>query len=144
MKMNIRAGKLFLCIACLMFYTLVEASEVLMGTIDDSPRWGSGWLELNGPRDFSQGNKLSLYIGGDAEKVKVRLLPKGSDPNSRAGILPGVYQVPDDRIVVIKLLANRPSIVQVSVHGGSNPWGKYPLGGNNGPATLEQVVVTGK
>lgn len=100
---------------------------------------------MNSPRNFSQGDKLVLSIGGNAEKVKVRLLPKGSDPNSRAGMLPGVYKVPaDNRVVVIELQASRPSVVQVSVHGGSNPWGKYPLGGNNCPTTLEQVVVTEK
>lgn len=145
MKMNSITYNLTLIVIALTLSAVVEASEVLMGTIDDSPRWGSGWLELNGPRDFSQGDKLVLSIGGSAKKIKVRLLPRGSDPNSRAGMLPGVYKVPEDnRVVVIELQANRASIVQISVHGGPNPWGKYPLGGDNGPATLEQVVVTEK
>ncbi len=128
-----------------MFSVVVEAAEVLMGDIEDSPRWGSGALVLDPPRNFSQGEKLELIIGGSAEKIKVRLLPKNKKPDTSAGVLPNFYEVPkDNRTVLIELKEDRLNIVQVSVHGGPKPWGKYSLGGNNGPATIEQVVVIGK
>jgi len=128
-----------------LFLKVGTANEILMGTKDDSPRWYCGWLELNNPTDFSQSDKLELIIGGTAEKIKIRLLPKGSDPNTQTGILPKIYDVPkNNRVVLIQLESNRPNIVQISVHGGPNPWGKYPLGGSNGPATLEQVIVKRK
>ena len=31
--------------------------------------------------------------------------------------------------------------IKVRLHGGSNPWGAFPLGGGNGPATLEKVEL---
>jgi len=121
--------------------TTAMAGQLLTGETGVSSRWGSGWLDLVNPIDFKSKNKLRLTIGGTAKKIKVRLLPKGRSPDTTAGMLPAVFTVPSNRIVELKLQGDRPQIIQISVHGGANPWGKYPLGGGNGPATLESAEI---
>ena len=121
--------------------TTAKAGQLLSGETGVSSRWGSGWLDLDNPTDFKNKNKLRLTIGGTAKKIKVRLLPKGRSPDTTAGMLPAVFTVPDNRIVELKIQGERPQVVQISVHGGANPWGKYPLGGKNGPATLESAEI---
>ncbi len=113
----------------------------LTGAAGSSSRWGSGWIDLEETMDFKKGDKLRLSIGGTARKIKVRLLPRGQSPDSTAGILPGDVAVPPNKIVEVELRSDRPNISQISVHGGSNPWGAYPLGGENGPATLEKAEL---
>jgi len=111
--------------------------QYLAGETGSSSRWGSGWLDLTTSRDFVKGDRLRLQIGGTAEKVIVRLLSRGMSPESSAGIVGGAIAVPENRIVEVALDTDRKGIIQISVHGGPNPWGKFPLGGNNGPATIE-------
>lgn len=112
-------------------------STVLKGRIGASSRWGSGWIDLASARDFAKDDVLQLKIGGTAKSILVRLIAKGQSPDSANGIIGVGVNVPDDRIIKIKLSSAYYNIVQISVHGGSNPWGKYPLGESNGPATLE-------
>lgn len=109
----------------------------LAGEIGSSSHWGSGWLDLATVTDFAAGDVLRLRIGGTASKVLVRLLPEGKFPDSTVGIVGGAVTVPENRIVEVVLDEDRKGIIQISVHGGPNPWGGFPLGGGNGPATLE-------
>ena len=114
---------------------------VLSGEYGSSPQWGSGWLNLSTPMNFTAGDTLRLKIGGTAKKVLVRLLPEGKFPDSSEGIIGNAISVPENRTIKIALKDNRYNIIQISVHGGPNPWGKFPLGGDNGPATLESVSL---
>ncbi len=106
-----------------------------------SSRWGSAWLDLGTVTEFFRGDRLRLTIGGTAEQVLVRLLPRGSSPDKPVGILPETYSVPPNRILEVLLNSNHSGITQISVHGGPNPWGMYPLGDENGSATLTDVVL---
>lgn len=114
-------------------------AETLAGAIGSSSQWGSGWLDLAPPVDFTKGDRLKLLIGGTANKILVRLLPKGASPDTSAGIVGGAIDVPKSRIVEVTLPQDRKQVIQISVHGGPNPWGKFPLGGGNGPATIESA-----
>jgi len=75
---------------------------VLEGDIGSLAKWGSAWIDLATPRDFKKGERLRLTLGGSgdpkkkpAEKVLVRLLRKGDDPNLPVGILtPSGISVP--------------------------------------------------
>jgi hypothetical protein len=115
--------------------------KLLAGEIGSSSRWGSGWIDLATTTDFAKGDRLRLKIGGTAAKILVRLLPKGVSPDSPQGIISGVITVPENRIIEVVLATDRKGIVQISVHGGPNPWGRYPLGGGNGPATIEAAEL---
>lgn len=116
-------------------------TKFLDGEIGSSSRWGSGWLDLATTTNFMRGDRLRLKIGGTADKILVRLLPKGGSPDSSVGIIGGAIIVPENRIVEVVLDTDRKEIIQISVHGGPNPWGKFPLGGGNGPATLETAEL---
>ncbi len=115
--------------------------QTLAGESGSSPRWGSGWLDLATITDFAAGDLLRLRIGGTASKVLVRLLPEGKFPDSSVGILGGPVTVPENRIVEVVLDKDRKGIIQISVHGGPNPWGKFPLGGGNGLATIDSAEI---
>jgi hypothetical protein len=110
--------------------------ELVAGETGSSLQWGSGWLDLATVTDFAAGDLLRLHIGGTADRILVRLLPEGKFPDSSDGIIGGAVTVPENRIVEVVLDKDRKGIIQISVHGGPNPWGKFPLGGGNGPATL--------
>ena len=120
--------------------TKEEITIPLLGEIGSSPRWGSGWLDLTTPTDFLNGDRIRITVGGSATKVLVRLLSKGQSPDTSAGRIGGTITVPEDRIIEVTLKYDRKEIIQVSVHGGPNPW-NIPLGGGNGPATLEEAEV---
>jgi hypothetical protein len=114
--------------------SLAEDCQKLVGTIGASPQWGSGWIDLSST-ELKAGNHLRLTIGGSAEKVLVRILRQGEPPDSASGIL-DQFVVPEDRVIDVKLDQDFSGVRQISVHGGPNPWGQFPLGGGNGPATL--------
>jgi len=116
--------------------TGVSAYHRLNGEIGASARWGSGWLNLSAARQFHRGDRLRLKLGGTAKKIVIRLLPQGADPNEPQVIVGDVTVVPDNRIVELILDTDVADVVQISVHGKSNPWGLYDLGAANGPATL--------
>jgi len=116
----------------------------LSGKTDASSSWGSGWLDLDTPTDFGKGDVLRLSIGGTAQKVLVRLLPQGQPTGSSTGILRETISVPKNRVVEITISSDRKDIIQISVHGGSNPWGKFSLGWDNGSATIESADLIRK
>jgi hypothetical protein len=122
-------------------FTPEPTTQLLTGESGSSSQWGSGWLNLPAPRDFAKGEQLRLRIGGSAEKILVRLLAKGMSPDSSRGLLGGTITVPEDRIVEVPIDIDRKSVIQISVHGGPNPWDKS-LGQRNGPATLEAVELS--
>lgn len=128
-----------LAIVCSVALPATVCAQTLSGATGSSSEWGSGWLVLAPPVDFAKGEHLKLFIGGSADRILVRLLPKGASPDTSVGIIPGVVNVPKSRIVEVTLPEDRKQIVQISVHGGPNPWGKFPLGGGNGPATIESA-----
>jgi len=111
-------------------------AQTIQGEIGSSARWGTGWLDLVKKRDFHKGDRLRLTVGGSANKIVVRLLSRGSDPNTPSGIDGGIVRVPENRVVEITLQEDHKNVTQISVHGSANPWGRFPLGGGNGPATL--------
>ena len=140
-KSDKRLCTIFIFLSILFSLTLPSAvsAQALAGATGSSSQWGSGWLDLAPPVDFAKGEHLKLFIGGSADRIIIRLLPRGASPDTSAGIIAGVVNVPKSRIVEITLRENRKQIVQISVHGGPNPWGKFPLGGGNGPATIESA-----
>lgn len=115
----------------------------LSGDIGSSRNWGSGWLDLWQTMDFKKGDTLRLTVGGTASQIVVRLLSAGTDPNTPSGIDGGIISVPDNRVVDMVLSEDHENVVQISVHGGSNVWGLFPLGGGNGPASLVEVEIIG-
>ena len=115
-----------------------HAASTLPGTVGASPQYASGWIDFPQPVDFAKGDRLRLVIGGSATKILLRMLSKGHSRDSSEGLLGGVIDVPKTRVVELTLGENRAQVVQISVHGGPNPWGKFPLPGN-GPATLQAV-----
>jgi len=115
-----------------------QSWQRLHGGIGSSSRWGSGWLDLAATTDFKKGDRLRLSIGGSATKVLIRLLSRGESPDDAVGII-GEFSIPPSRNIEVTLKEDRKSVIQISVHGGPNPWGKFPLGGGNGPATLQSA-----
>src|SRR5271165_2632910 len=122
-------------VACILSSRCVYA-EPLRGHIGGSSMWKSGWLDLGPPVDFRSGDIIRLKIGGTAERIMVRFLTVGDSPDDPVGIEGGALPVPSNRTVDLTLQHDYPQTKQISVHGGSNPWGLYPLGENNGPATI--------
>ena len=123
-------------VACILSSRLVYA-EPLRGHIGAASVWKSGWLDLDPPVDFRSGDIIRLKIGGTAERIIVRFLTVGESPGDPVGIEGGALPVQGaDRTVDLTLKGDHPQTKQISVHGGSNPWGLYPLGENNGPATI--------
>lgn len=114
-------------------------SEHLKGRIGSSTQWDSGWMDLEVTTSFKRGEQLRIRVGGTAHTVLVRLLEEGADPNDPVGLDGGAIRVPEDRVVQLVLEQDHDDVVQISVHGGPNPWNLYPLGGDNGPATILSV-----
>jgi hypothetical protein len=113
-------------------------SERLDGTVGAVEKFGSGWIDLQRPVDFLKGDRLRLVIGGNATSVVIRLLAKDKARDSSEGLLGGPVKVPKTRVVEVVLREDRLKVVQISVHGGPNPWGHFPMP-NNGPAALQSV-----
>jgi len=122
-------------------YASDAARMEIKGVAGFSRQWGSGWIDLASVRDFEKGETLELKIGGTAKTVVVRLLEKGKSPDSRDGILGAPAPVPKSRVIRVPVKSTYRNIIQISVHGGPNPWGAYPLGTSNGPATLESAAI---
>jgi hypothetical protein len=110
----------------------------MAGGIGASDQFSSGWLDLRPMSDFPRGTRLRLQIGGSAQKAVVRLLSQGDSPDSPSGIV-GAFDIPTDRILMVTLDSEYKNVVQISSHGGSKPWGMFPLGGGNGPAYVTQI-----
>jgi hypothetical protein len=129
---------LHLVILVLSLPVTAHAAQTMAGTVGASPQYASGWIDFPQPVDFSKGERLRMVIGGSATKIIVRMLAKGQSGDSSDGLLGGVIDVPKTRVVELSLGEDRAQIVQISVHGGPNPWGKFPMPGN-GPATLQAI-----
>ena len=115
------------------------ASEHIKGRIGSSTQWDSGWIDLDVVTSFKRGDKLRLRVGGSANSILLRFLEKGDSPDDATGFDGGVINVPEDRVVQVILEEDHDDVVQISVHGGPNPWNLYPMGGDNGPATILSV-----
>lgn len=121
--------------------TQVAAQGALTCTPGAAPQWGSGWCDFSTPVRFAKGERLRLAVGGSAMKIIVRFLPmsgKGKE-DTPIGVIPVPYAVPQSRLVEVVVPHDTSGIIQISVHGGPNPWNQYPLGAGNGPATLTGV-----
>jgi hypothetical protein len=114
----------------------------LQGTPGSNQQWGSGWLNLNPPMNFHTGDKLRLSIGGArVKRVIVRLLGATENAETSAGAIPEPKEVKQG-VVEVVLTEDYPQIKQISVHGGTDLWnGAFNLGSDNGPATLNKVVL---
>ena len=111
-------------------------AETLSG-LSGRSSWGAGWIKLDHPVNFNNGDRLRLLIGGTATKILLRLLPKGQSPASSVGIVGGPIKVPESRIIEVDITQDRKQVVQISVYGGEKPWDKFFLGHGNGPAFIE-------
>jgi len=120
-----------------LFAWLMRGWQPLRGRIGVSTRWASSWIELASPVDFQRGDRLRLTLAGNATRILIRVLPAGADPNQPVGIIAGTpFKVPQNKIVELTLTDEYRAVIQISVHGGPNPWGTFPLGRENGPVTL--------
>jgi hypothetical protein len=117
-----------------------QSLEALHGSAGKDVRWNSGWFDFTQPTNFFKGDQLRLSVGGTATKVVVRFLDDPRRADSPEGVI-GVFPVGPDRSVRITLDSDYKGILQVSTHGGPNPWNLYDLGGSNGAATLSAVQV---
>src|SRR5262245_59676823 len=61
--------------------------QTLKGKIGVTTEWKSAWLDLERPRTFKSWDRIRLILGGDAERVVVRLLGQDQDPNEPVGIV---------------------------------------------------------
>ena len=111
----------------------------LEGKIGLSKQWKSGWIDLNEPTNFYKGDSLSVIVGGTAKKIILRLLSSNNDPNSPIGIVGRIHEVNGNGEVNVRLSKDYSKVIQISVHGGENPWGVYPLGLNNAAAFIQSV-----
>ena len=116
----------------------VSTKTVLTGNIGSAPEFGSSWIDLSSPMDFKENDSLILDVAG-ASKVLVRLLVINGSPDQPVVII-GQYTVVNGQASVF-IKQSYIGIKQISVHGGENPWGRYPLGAGNKPATLQQVIL---
>lgn len=139
-----RASRFWSLIFCLLMPAVGVAAQdcerLDVQSVGSSQEWGSGWLDLEDSRDFAPGETLRLQIRGKASTVLVRLLRQGGDPNSLEGVIGEPVQLDDRGPVSIELQESFDDVVQISVHGGPNPWG-IQLGADNGPATIISAEV---
>ncbi len=125
-----------LVISIFLIFVPIANSEPLKGNIGISEHSDSSWLDLEKVRDFKKGDRLRLKVGGTSKKIIVRFLSKKTDPNTPSGVDGDIIDIPQDRIIEIVLEENHNEVVQISVHGGTNPWGLFFLGPGNGSATI--------
>ena len=137
--------KVVSCVAalCIALPALAEPLAGRMGSAfgdgpPQRPDWQSSWLDLPAPTDFHRGETIRLTVTGPAENVVVRLRGDGASPTGASGVEGGRRAKPTNGVLDIKLAADHPHVVQISVHGGQHAW-DYELGAMNGPATLVSV-----
>jgi hypothetical protein len=117
----------------------IAIADSLVGHIGVSQRWGSGWIDFGSPTEFRAGEKLRIKLRQDgAKRVLVRLLPFGASPDDPIGIIGNQPFSVQDGVVTVTLDKNYANIIQLSVHGGEQPW-NFSLGSDNGPATIVGV-----
>ena len=116
-----------------------QRSSALRGRIGVSHEWHSSWIDLDAVTSFTRGDKLRLRVAGTAHTIVLRLLPTGASADDPAGIDGDTIAVPKDRVVVVALQDDHANIEQISIHGGPNPWNRYPLGEDNGDPVLQTI-----
>src|SRR5687767_7225491 len=111
---SVFARAVALCAIALLTTSTVSADS-LGGTFESAggSEWQSAWLNLVEPETFRKNDRLSITLGGDAENVVVRLLPKGAKADSEAGREGLVRKVPPDRVLVVVLTRNHPEVTQI-------------------------------
>jgi len=138
---GIMKQKVYLLLVVFIAVLSIEGSVIgqpLDCLFGSSSRWGSGWCDFEHPINLTEGTCLRLSIGGTANKILVRILRAGEDPNEPIGLLGNPITVPNNRKIIIRLERTYSNVVQISVHGGPQAW-HFNLGSNNGPATLLMV-----
>lgn len=115
--------------------------QELFGTIGMSAQWKSAWIDFDKPMNFRRGDRLRISLGGNASKVIVRLLSVREDANSPAGVVGRPMSVDLNGEVVVELHNDYTGIKQISVHGGENPWGVYPMQPGNGAPVIQHVYL---
>ncbi len=130
---------IILGVICILLSAFSVSAESIPGAIGSSTRWAVGWIDLDKITDFKKGDRLKITVGGTAKKILIRFLPKGADPNDPTGIDDGPRQVPDSRVLEVTLESDHTGIMQISAHGGQNPFGIYSLGEDNGLASLVNI-----
>jgi hypothetical protein len=113
----------------------------LSGTIEDDRANYSSYLNLRTPLTLQQDDTLVIRLGGTARRVKVRLLQNLGHANQPVGVLDSTFEVPASKIIVVPVQYSVTSVRQISVHGGPNPFGRYPLMEGNGPAIIYSICV---
>lgn len=114
-------------------------AEPIEGAVGASSTWGSGWIDLTSVTHFQKGDNLRILVGGTADKILLRFLSRGMDPNTASGIDGGVRDIPEDRLLHAVVESGHREVTQVSVLGGPNPFGLMSLGSGNGPATIISI-----
>jgi len=120
--------------------SLVAAAQTLEGRLGNAsgPGWQSSWLSLADDQSFKKGDGLIITLDGDAEYVAVRLLPTTADPDSPDGLLGESEKVPADRVLIVTLTRDHPTVEQISVHAGRAAW-DVELGEYNGKVLIVSV-----
>lgn len=114
----------------------------LSGVIGSSLQWKSSWIDLDEPHNFKNGETVRISLGGNAKAVIVRLLSIKDDPNSPAGVVGRPVIIDENGVVIVKLDNDYNAIKQISVHGGENPWGVYPMAPGNGSPIIQHIYLT--
>lgn len=134
------------------FPVSVTNVQVIAQAFDNAsgPNWYAAFK--GGDWNFSQyslDTKLKFVFGSSAvgTKVMLRLLPKGSTPDSPDGSIERVYTVAregDDGVIVVSLrdfpADVRGPVIQIGVASGQEAWGNS-LGGNNGRVVPSRVEL---
>jgi hypothetical protein len=95
------------------------------------------------------GERLRLRFGRPssgrrepARRVLVRFLRDREDPHEPVGILNQEgFPIPEDGVLEVTVPETFLRVRCVSVHGGENTWGRFPLGKGNGAPMLVRVAA---
>jgi hypothetical protein len=131
-----------------------DTAVMLQGEIKSDRRSSSSWIALSALRNFRQGQRLRFKLSGSAgarsrppKQVVIRLLRDDDDESKPIGIItPNGISVPENGVVDLALPADFPKVRVISVHGGPNPWERFPFGGRNGSPRLvtAEVIESGR
>jgi hypothetical protein len=116
----------------------------LPGEVGSDARSASTWIWLSSRWDLRKGQRLRLILGRPAgprkktaKKVVVRFLRDDDDESKPVGVItPTGISVPEDRVLDVAIPADFANVRVISIHGGENPWKRFPLGKNNGLPVL--------
>ena len=119
-----------------------QAMVSLAGTRGQSDEFHSAWLNLDPVQTFKDGDELVIRVAGSANNVLVRLLGRDMDPNHWEWLIGFDHASPTDRILRVVLDRDYTNVMQISLHGGANPWDlSPPFPPNNGNPVILSVSV---